>query len=203
VWTILIVDESESAFTELSETLRAALACKVLHAKDGGECLKMVETIEPDVILLGLRLPDTDSIDICGVLRKRDRMRRIPIILLTAASEDPENIANGLEAGADDYLILPADRLQVAARVSVAVKLKHSVSRFSEAEDSGKSLTSETAHALRSPLNSIMGLAELLQKPFFGPLTEKQKHFAETITAAGYRLLNLINELEQKGEHKE
>jgi signal transduction histidine kinase len=51
------------------------------------------------------------------------------------------------------------------------------------------------AHNLRSPLNSIMGMAELIQRPFYGTLNEKQKEFARTISKSSQQLLRRIDEL--------
>jgi signal transduction histidine kinase len=61
-------------------------------------------------------------------------------------------------------------------------------------------LTPQAAHGLRSPLNSIIGMAQLIQKSFFGELNEKQIELAKVIVRSGYQLLDAIDKLEMNGE---
>ncbi|MFA5962301.1 MAG: response regulator [Parcubacteria group bacterium] len=79
---------------------------EVLDAKDGGEGLEKLRTQEklPDLILLDIIMPNLGGLDVLGAIKQDERLRNIPIILLTNLSQKDE-IDKGLELGATDYLI--------------------------------------------------------------------------------------------------
>lgn len=201
--TILVAEHDEDISSHLCDALRSSLECSVIRADQGTACLNMVESLVPDVILLCVHLPGMDGIEVCEALRRNQKSMHVPIILLASSLDAPEVITKGLEAGADDYLILPASDLELVTRVQVVRRMKQIREESSQAGELAISLSAQTAHQLRSPLNSIMGLAELIQKPFYGDLTEKQKYFVRIIADSGRQLLNLINELERDIRTKE
>lgn len=75
----------------------------------------------PDLIILDLMLPDTDGLDICKDLKKKDASSLIPIIMLTAKGEETDKIL-GLELGADDYVTKPFSPKELVARVKAVLR---------------------------------------------------------------------------------
>jgi two-component system phosphate regulon response regulator PhoB/two-component system alkaline phosphatase synthesis response regulator PhoP len=75
----------------------------------------------PDLIILDLMLPDTDGLDICKDLKKKDASSSIPIIMLTAKGEETDKIL-GLELGADDYVTKPFSPKELVARVKAVLR---------------------------------------------------------------------------------
>ena len=75
----------------------------------------------PDLIILDLMLPDTDGLDICKDLKKKDSSSSIPIIMLTAKGEETDKIL-GLELGADDYVTKPFSPKELVARVKAVLR---------------------------------------------------------------------------------
>lgn len=198
-WTgsrILVAEDNKDVSFMICETLRAHIGCDVIAAMDGKECVTIAGEEEPDVILLDVHMPEMNGFDVCRILKGKERTKRIPIMFLTATADDIKSRIKGLEIGADDYLVQPVDDLELITRVKVMIRLKRLIDRAESAGSSLSQLPDTTFHKLRSPLNSILGMAELIQKPFFGPLTEKQKQFAQTISKCGRQLLTLINDLE-------
>lgn len=75
----------------------------------------------PDLILLDLMLPDADGFEICKYLRKKDEFSTVPIIILTAKSEETDKVL-GLELGADDYITKPFSSKELVARVKAVLR---------------------------------------------------------------------------------
>ncbi|MCK5509265.1 MAG: response regulator [Desulfobacterales bacterium] len=198
--TILVVENNKDVSFVICETLRSYIGCRVISAEDGEECLKMVKKEPPDVILLDIHMPKMDGFEVCTILKEDEQTKHIPIIFLTATAADLKSRIRGLEIGADDYIVQPVDNLELIARIKVMLRIKQLIDRTlidptGDTGISGPLLSSEMAHNLRSPLNSIIGMAELIQKPFYGTLNEKQKEFSQIIFRSSQQLLKMINEL--------
>lgn len=164
----------------------------VTTAEDGSVCLREVEEDLPDLIILSCCLPEIDGIETCRMLKDSSRGKDVPVLLLMAEGTDVETKKKALEAGVDDYLVMPCDSIDLANRIQMMLKLK----KFMDEAGQGESdrLSPFLAHKLRSPLNSIIGMAELIQKPYYGELNEKQKKFIGIISSSGYRLVEFIKE---------
>ena len=194
---VLVVEDDKDVSFMICETIRHRIGCQVIAAGDGIECLRMAKEELPDVILLDIHMPGMDGFEVCSVLKGDEETRFIPIIFLTATAYDLKSKIRGLEIGADDYLVQPVDDLELLTRVKVMLRIKQLIDRAGKRDASGIQLPAKTAHALRAPLNSIIGMADLIQKPFYGELTEKQKEFAQIISKSGHNLLKVINELSE------
>ena len=80
--------------------------------------LELAETIEPDIVLLDLTLPDGDGRDVCRAIRRRSS---VPILMLTARGTETDRIV-GLELGADDYVVKPFSGAEVIARIRAVLR---------------------------------------------------------------------------------
>ena len=81
----------------------------------------VVETKKPDLVILDLMLPDADGFDLCKLLKSDEKIRAIPIIMLTAKGEEIDRIL-GLELGADDYVTKPFSVKELVARVKAVLR---------------------------------------------------------------------------------
>lgn len=106
-------------------------------AADGKEAILMVESENPDLILLDLMLPVMDGVEVCKTLRQRNI--NTPIIMLTAKGEETDKVI-GLEIGADDYMTKPFSPREVIARVKAV--LRRTGDRSENAIENGQVLTS-------------------------------------------------------------
>lgn len=193
--TILVVEDNKDVSFTICETLEYHIGCQVITAMDGKECLTMVKEEAPDVIILDINLPGMDGFEVCKAVKGDEETGHIPIIFLAASADDIKSKIKKLEIGADDYLAEPVDHLELITRVKVMLRIKQLIDRAGDTGASGCQLSAKTAHSLRAPLNSIMGMAELMQKPFYGTLTENQKEFAQIISKNGHQMLKVIDEL--------
>jgi len=192
---ILVVEDNKDVSLMICDTLKYHIGCEVIRAYNGEECLNFVKRKAPDVILLDIHMPQMDGFEVCKILKEDEQTKYIPIIFLTATVSDLKSKVKGLELGADDYIVQPIDNLELITRVKVMLRIKRIIDQGGEANNLSFKLPAKIAHDLRSPLNSIIGMADLIQKPFYGTLTEKQKEFTQIISNSGQQLLERINEL--------
>ncbi|MGB9619802.1 MAG: response regulator [Armatimonadota bacterium] len=118
--SILIVDDEE----DILELLRHHLTgegYRVLVAETGEDGLALARAKVPDLIVLDLMLPGLDGLDVCRILKRDPETSRIPVLMLTAKSEDADVVA-GLELGADDYVVKPFSPRVLIARVRAALR---------------------------------------------------------------------------------
>jgi DNA-binding response OmpR family regulator len=117
VRTVLLVDDEPEIVRILRDYLeRAGFA--VLTAGDGDSALAITRREKPDLVVLDLTLPSLDGLDVARALR---RDGEVPIIVLTARSEEADRVA-GLELGADDYVAKPFSPREVVARVRAVLR---------------------------------------------------------------------------------
>lgn len=112
VGRILAVDDDRSFLKVIKEALQAE-GYEVLTASEGESAMDMVAKHEPDLILMDLRMPGMDGLQLCQLLRERFTT---PIIMLTAKADDVDVVV-GLELGADDYITKPCNLKEVIARI--------------------------------------------------------------------------------------
>ena len=106
---ILIVEDEDAIAAPLAEGL-AREGFEVDRVANGADALA---SPEPDLVLLDLRLPDMDGLDVCRELRSRSQ---VPIIVVTAKGEEVDRVV-GLEVGADDYVVKPFGLRELVARI--------------------------------------------------------------------------------------
>ena len=112
---VLIV-EDEAAQREVLAYNLAAEGFDVMQAEQGEDALLLVAEELPDIIVLDWMMPNLSGIEVCRQLKTRSKTRGIPIIMLSARSEDVDKV-RGLETGADDYVVKPYSVVELMARV--------------------------------------------------------------------------------------
>ncbi len=118
---VLVVDD-ESMNVKLLEAYLTH-EYKIISASGGIEALEKVEEHVPDIILLDVMMPDITGYEVCTLLKNSEKTRFIPIIMVTALSTLEDRI-KGINAGADDFLTKPLDRLEIRTRVSSLLRIK-------------------------------------------------------------------------------
>lgn len=116
----LIVEDEESISTLLDYNLsREDFETRI--AVDGEDALLKTDEFHPDIVILDWMLPKVSGIEVCRRLRQNPETRNLPIIMLTARSEEADRI-RGLETGADDYLTKPFSTAELIARVRAVLR---------------------------------------------------------------------------------
>ncbi len=114
---ILVVDD-EPKIVKLARDYLEQAGFRVLTAADGMTALAVARSARPDLIVLDLKLPGKDGLDVCRALRRESE---VPIIMLTARGEETDRLI-GLELGADDYIPKPFSPRELVARVRAVLR---------------------------------------------------------------------------------
>lgn len=117
---ILIVDDEENIVDFLGRALRQN-GYKTICAYDGDEALHLIEEELPDLVILDLMLPLMDGWEVCRRSKSGEKTAAIPILMLTARSSS-EDVVQGLDLGADDYMRKPFPLDELLARVRVLLR---------------------------------------------------------------------------------
>ncbi len=126
---ILVVDDEEDIVELISYNLMKE-GCQVMSADSGEAALIKAREKQPDLILLDLMLPGLDGLDVYRELKKKPGTNQIPVIIVTAKTEDID-IITGLELGSDDYITKPFSPRVLVARVKAVLRRK----KYEEADD--------------------------------------------------------------------
>jgi two-component system, OmpR family, response regulator MprA len=114
---VLVVEDDAEIADVLRRTLRHD-GYEVRTAADGLEGLDAATEFMPDLVILDLGLPKLDGVEVCRRLRAQSD---VPILILTARTETDDRVA-GLDAGADDYIVKPFERLELSARIRALLR---------------------------------------------------------------------------------
>ncbi len=118
---VLIIEDSKSFSTVIVRLLKEEFETKVLHELENG--LEECKDFMPDIILLDIMFPgDTDGLSFLRMLKNKLELSHIPIILISALTNE-STIRNGLELGANDYLVKPFDLVQLVLKVKNLLEL--------------------------------------------------------------------------------
>jgi DNA-binding response OmpR family regulator len=127
--TVLVVEDDALISDMVTKNLKLE-GFLVETARDGEECLRKVKEVNPDLILLDVLLPKLDGWEVLTNLREDPREKDIPIIMLTALSDERSKV-QGLRGGADDYVTKPFSALELMARVEAVLERNKRKARLS------------------------------------------------------------------------
>ncbi|MDD2752017.1 MAG: response regulator, partial [Candidatus Omnitrophica bacterium] len=117
---ILIVDDEKDIVKMLDYNLKKE-GFRTINANDGEDALDLATREYPDLIILDLMLPGLSGLEVCKALKKESKTASIPIIMLTAKTQESDKIV-GLELGADDYVTKPFSPRELIARIKAVLR---------------------------------------------------------------------------------
>lgn len=162
----VLVVEDEGPLAELLRYNLEAAGYTVLHAESGEDAEVLLSEEAPDLVVLDWMLPSTSGIEICRRLRARSETRQVPIIMLTARSEEADRI-RGLSTGADDYVVKPFSLPELMARVRALLR-RAAPSRIAEVLEVGDISLDRAAHrVMRGKREVRLGPTEFRLLEFF------------------------------------
>jgi two-component system alkaline phosphatase synthesis response regulator PhoP len=125
--TILVVDDEEDLLDLIEYNLKQE-GFDVLKAEDGVEGIEMARKHSPDLILLDIMMPKMDGLEVVEHMRDDKKLKRIPIIFLTARGDEKTEV-EGLDKGGDDYITKPISTTKLISRIKAVLR------RFKETEE--------------------------------------------------------------------
>ena len=117
----VLVVEDEGAQREVLKYNLEAEGFEVVLAENGDEAMLLVAEEQPDLIVLDWMLPNVSGIEVCRRVKADPQTRQIPIVMLTARSEEVDRV-RGLETGADDYVVKPYSVVELMARLRTQLR---------------------------------------------------------------------------------
>lgn len=167
--TILIIDDQVDNF-EIMEALLSNDAYQLYYASSGIKAFSLLETVEPDVILLDVMMPEMSGTEVCKRLKSSDIHKSIPVIMVTAL-DTKEDLAHALDQGANDFVTKPINSLELRSRVRAHLRtksehdeLKKLLKLREEALMLREDLSNMIVHDLRNPLATIILAAGIVQR---------------------------------------
>jgi len=130
---VLVVDDDLGSVDLLQAYLEAE-GYQVMVAYQGEEALEKAFARQPDLVLLDVIMPGLNGFEVCRRLKADPRTQFVPVVIITALRERKDKIA-GAEAGADDFLTKPFDRVELLARTRNLLQIKHLTDKLEHAED--------------------------------------------------------------------
>lgn len=202
---LLVVDDQEANRDVLSRRL-AHEGYASASAENGRQALGMLAEGSYDLVLLDIMMPEMDGYEVLLRLKADDRLRHIPVIMISALSE-LESVVRCIEMGAEDYLSKPFNPVLLKARIGACLEKKHardremrlldevqqSYKRLQELEKLRDDLTHMIIHDLRTPLTSVISGMQTLE--MVGDLNEEQRDVMGIALSGGETLLGMINDL--------
>lgn len=193
---VLVVDDVPENIFILSELLKDDY--QVVAATNGKKALEIAtQPPHPDIILLDVMMPEMSGYEVCEALKKDEATCDIPVIFVTALSEDKDEEL-GFEVGAVDYITKPISPPVVKARVKTHLslkaareKLEEQNERLIEAAQLREDVERITRHDLKAPLSTVIGMPALLLRK--ENITPEQRDILSLIRESGYLMLDMIN----------
>jgi signal transduction histidine kinase len=205
---VLVADDVPANVELLFDQLHT-LGYRTVGAHDGPSAVQACFEHHPDICILDVSMPagdlgvDTRStgFEVCRRIKRDPRTARIPVIFVTALNDTSDRV-RAIEAGGDDFLTKPHNRLVLGARVRSLLKLKaatdaleNSYRKLRELEKVRDDLMKMIVHDLKSPLTSVLATLELLGDGDFGALSEDQKRAINEAEGKAEDLLTLIEDI--------
>src|SRR5579863_4616376 len=205
---ILVADDVPANVELLFDQLHT-LGYRTISARDGPSAVAAAARHQPDLCILDVSMPAGDlgcddrstGFEVCRHIKRDPRTARIPVVFVTALNDASDRV-KAIEAGGDDFLTKPHNRLVLGARVRSLLKLKgatdaleDSYRKLRELEKVRDDLMKMIVHDLKTPLTSILASLELLLDGDLGPLSNDQHGMVADADGKAQELLRLIEDL--------
>lgn len=196
--SILIVDDIEHNLTALSALL-ARPEVRLLLARSGVEALELLLEHDVAVAILDVNMPGMSGFELASLIRGSPRTSHVPIIFLTATSQDAIRTFQGYEAGAVDFLYKPIEPRIVQSKVAIFVQLELQKRQLAEQLaatrqmlEANEMLMAVLSHDLRTPLSAVMDSAEYLKR---ATTDENIVTVGRRIENCGRRMTHMVEQL--------
>jgi CheY-like chemotaxis protein len=160
--TILVVDDNPVNVGILQNILDKS-GYRTVSATSGAECIEAVSKFDPDLVLLDIYMPQMSGIEVCTLLMQDNRTNDMPVIFVTA-NTDNEVLKEAFEAGGADYVCKPVNKVELLARVkSTLTQKKLTEMLFMEEKLNGVlEMAGAVSHEMNQPLQAVSGISELI-----------------------------------------
>ena len=193
---VLVVDDNADMREYLARLLATRWRVEVFA--DGAAALASARAQPPDLVLSDVMMPGLDGFGLLRALRAHAETSQVPVVLLSARAGE-EALLEGLETGADDYLVKPFAARELLARVQTHLDLARLRREWSQelerANNELEAFSYSVSHDLRAPLRAIDGFSQALLVDYAEKLDEPGRDYLQRVRAATKRMTQLIDDL--------
>ncbi len=194
----LLVDDLEENLLALSALLRDE-SVEVLEARSGAEALELLLLNDCALAFVDVQMPEMDGFELAELMRSNDRTRHVPIIFVTAGTQDRQRIFKGYDLGAVDFLYKPIEPAILKNKASVffqlfrqKLQLAEQLAERTETLRLNEMFIAVLSHDLRNPLNAIYSAAELMNNRSNDDMV---KAMSKQIKTSGGRMRRMLDDL--------
>ena len=192
---IVVIDDNADDFTLIRRVLERA-GFEVHYASNGESGIELLREIQPDCALVDYRMPGLDGYEVCRRVKAEPALQSIPVLMLTG-EDSSENLVQGLEAGADDFVTKSSEIEVILARVRALLRVKAFQDRIVDQSEQLRRLYDELSQkterilALNQRLNSDLQFARTVQeallpaREFVSPAAEIRSVYIPSETLSG------------------
>lgn len=156
--TLLLVDDNRDNLFILCQVIAEHLPqCTLLTASNGREGLVLAASRRLDGVLIDLQMPEMDGIGMCRQLKAQERTANVPVVLITSHVSSARLRAEGLDAGAEDFISRPIDNLELVARIRTILRMKDAEDRLLLANAELEQRVAEQTASLRNYQKAVEG----------------------------------------------
>ncbi|QPJ64381.1 MAG: hybrid sensor histidine kinase/response regulator [Candidatus Nitrohelix vancouverensis] len=188
---ILLADDTP-ANIQILHRVFADQGLEIFIATSGDVALENIRRSQPDLVLLDIMMPGLSGFEVCKALKEDEATRDIPVIFISAKNET-EDIVEGFDLGAVDYVVKPFRLEEVIARVTTQLRLRRVDQENQKLVEAKNVFLGMAAHDLRNPLVCIRGFSELLKDEDLD--VESQIEYKELIHSVSNEMLTILNDL--------
>lgn len=198
---ILVVDDRRANLLSMRKVL-SRVGAEVLTARSGGEALWMMTQSDFALVLLDDQMPDLDGFETATRIRGSEKLKYVPIILVTATSGDEKYLLKGYAAGAVDFLFKPVDPIILQSKVKVFLELYRqkqdllqSLAELAGRNEELQRFAHIAAHDLKSPLGRVAKACGFLRRENDGKLDGDSQELLDMAVRNANQMTMLVDEL--------
>jgi len=186
---ILVIEDDNSVRNSLVDLLQCS-GYNTKSAVNGKEALELINENQPDLIISDIMMPEVSGMDLLKTLRAQSDTASLPVIFLTAKAEYSD-IRNGMNTGADDYILKPFKANEILKAVEARLNKKNlQIENFSYVKNN---ITHRIPNLISIPLLNISGFANILHDEAHLLTAEEIRNYANRIDKSQKNLSKLIN----------
>lgn len=168
---------------------------EVFEAGTGADALRIIADQSPELVLLDINLPDMTGFEVCRRIREDPNTAAVAVLQMSASSVEGHHWVEGLESGADTFLIEPVDPGVLVATVKALLRVRRAEEELRRSNDDLKHFTFMLGHEMTEPLRNITTYTELLRRRAAASLTEDQNQFLDVIASSAVRMHAFVQDV--------
>ncbi len=192
--SILNVDDYAPGLYARSKVLKQA-GFQVIEAMTGGQTLELVSNRMPAIVLLDVNLPDMSGFEVCKQIKANAKTASTTVVHISASSAQAQHLVEGLNCGADSYLVEPVDPAVLVATLRAFLRTREAEQALRRSNEELQRFAYMVAHELNEPLRTMSTHTQLLAKQLKQPLDQGTSECIDYVLDGARRMRFFIDDI--------